>query len=277
VVKRLNTMTAGIKTAMTGPNKAKVQTLFVGANAAIKNHDYDAADKSLDELEPLIAETSSESPKPTPTAPDGAAVMKRLNAMSADIKTAMAGPNKTAVQTRFVSVNAAIKNHDYAGASKTLDELEGLLQGPKLSGDGAPSGTGGKLSLVKLGKARIEWDQLRTKAVTDIGTLQQKLQEEYKDDADQSSQLAAAVKTLGGLVTQLNAELGAKLDDVLNAQDEGKRKPFIDGAKATMTKFIQFVQGDKIMMALDGNEIMPEMHVVAPLQGKLKEIASALG
>ncbi len=134
VINRLNAMSAGIKTALAGPNKARVQTLFVSANAAIKKNDYDAAVKALDELEPLTAGPPTAPPPPPTTessAPssDGAAVTKRLNALSADIKTALAGPNKAAVQTRFVAVNAAIKNHDFAGANKTLDELEGLVKG----------------------------------------------------------------------------------------------------------------------------------------------------
>ncbi len=65
-----------------------------------------------------------------PTAPDGADVIKRLNGQSANIKTALAGPDKARVQTLFVSVNGLIKNKDFAGAHTALDELERLLAKP---------------------------------------------------------------------------------------------------------------------------------------------------
>ncbi len=100
VTQRLNSMSASIKAAMAGPNKTRVQTLFVAANAALKNHDYDAATKSLNELEPLIttAPTTATPPAPPPVDHDGAAVVKRLNAISGDIKAALAGPKKAEVQ-----------------------------------------------------------------------------------------------------------------------------------------------------------------------------------
>src|SRR5262245_58654431 len=131
------------------------------------------------DVEGATPESSVPAAPPTPpgaarneSASSADAVMKRLNALTEDIKAAMAGPNKAAVQTRFVAVNALMKKGDYAGANAKLDELEGLVKGPKPmeSGGKAPQGDG-KLSLVKLGKARIEWGQLAGKAVTDIGTM----------------------------------------------------------------------------------------------------------
>jgi hypothetical protein len=82
---RLNAMSAGFKSALAGPNKARVQTVFAAVNASLKNNDYETARKGLDELDSLIA----------PSAPPGAHagdVMHRLNVLSAAIKAALAGP-----------------------------------------------------------------------------------------------------------------------------------------------------------------------------------------
>jgi hypothetical protein len=212
------------------------------------------------------------------TGPSANDVIKRLNAMTAAIKAAMAGPNKAAVQTRFLSVNTALKNKDYAGANATLDELEPLLQGaaPKGNQGQAPQGTG-KLSIVKLGKARIEWGNLRSRAVSDIATLKSKLQEEFGSDAEQTAQLGAALKTLDGTISQLNDNLGLQLDAVLNAKTDNERAALAGTAKATMQQFQRYVDSDTIIAELDGNEVMPDMLVIGPLKAKLQEIAAALG
>jgi hypothetical protein len=132
VTKRLNAMTANIKTALAGPNKARVQTLFVSVNGLIKTNDFVQAGKVLDELEPLLAPPSAP-PPPAPApqpAQGGAEVIKRLNGMTANIKAALAGPNKARVQALFVSVNGLIKNKDFAAAGAALDELEPLVAKP---------------------------------------------------------------------------------------------------------------------------------------------------
>src|SRR5262249_26969180 len=109
VIRRLNAISGGIKTAMAGPNRARVQALFVAVNSQIKNKDFVPAAKLLDELEPLVRQI------PTPSQ-GGAEAIRRLNAMSGDIKAALTGPNKARVQTLFVSVNGLIKSKDFVQA-----------------------------------------------------------------------------------------------------------------------------------------------------------------
>ena len=57
-------MAADIKAALAGPNKARVQALFVTVNGLIKNKDFVAAGRALDELDPLVAK-----PTGAPAAP----------------------------------------------------------------------------------------------------------------------------------------------------------------------------------------------------------------
>lgn len=78
-------------------------------------------------------------PAPAPSAAAGAEVMKRLNAMAADIKTALTGPNKARVQTLFVAVNGQIKAKDFAAAGASLDELGSLLASAASAAPAAPA------------------------------------------------------------------------------------------------------------------------------------------
>ena len=129
VLKRLNAMAPSIKAALAGPNKARVQTLFVSVNGLIKKGDFVPANTLLDELEQLIV-PSSAPPPPAPPAHGGAEVTKRLNSLLASIKAALAGPNKGRVQALFVSINGLIKSNDFVAARTALDELEPLLAMP---------------------------------------------------------------------------------------------------------------------------------------------------
>jgi hypothetical protein len=130
VMKRLSAMSPDIKNAMNGPNKARVQSLFLALNGQIKGKDFAQADSTLDELAEAIA-TASVAPPPAPPPPTGGAdVIKRLNALTGKVKEALAGPHKARVQSLFIAVNGFIKTHDYEQASHSLDELENLLASP---------------------------------------------------------------------------------------------------------------------------------------------------
>ncbi len=76
---------------------------------------------------------------PPPADAAKAAVLKRLNALGAGIKAALAGPGAARVQTLFVAINGHVKGNDFAQAGTTLDELEALVTGaaPSESGPGA--------------------------------------------------------------------------------------------------------------------------------------------
>jgi hypothetical protein len=54
LMRRFNGLTAAIKVALTGPDKERIQQLFVAIGSALKNKDFLEAQKLLDELEPLV-------------------------------------------------------------------------------------------------------------------------------------------------------------------------------------------------------------------------------
>jgi hypothetical protein len=203
------------------------------------------------------------------------AVMKRLNAMTADIKTAMAGPNKTAVQTRFVAVSGLIKSHDYLQANKILDELEGLIKGPRPGGEGQSTKTDG-LPVVKLGKARLEWNRIRASAVDEIQRLGSILVDEYKNEPDEQSNLAAAFERLRSIVATVNDDLSEQLDEVCYG-DPAQRPQWTGKAKTTLKRLTDFLEADPVMSVIDGNEYAPDMEIAAPMRSKLAEIAALLG
>jgi hypothetical protein len=167
VTKRLGGMTADIKAALAGPNKAGVQALYVSINGQIKNKDFTAAGKGLDELGLLLKHGA---PVATPP-PNGAELTKRLNAMTPEIKSVLTGPNKARIQPLFVAVTGQIKNQEFAAAAKSLDELERLVRSSK--GDGpAPKGTGPtQKDGPELAAALQDWTTARSAAVGQLAKL----------------------------------------------------------------------------------------------------------
>jgi hypothetical protein len=149
VIKRLNGMSTGIKAAMAGPNKARVQTLFVAVNASIKSKDFEKATKTLDELEPLLTQSSAMptppvtpappvTPKPSvpppppkaPPKPDPlqAEWERRVSAIEPRVLDAKkTRPNQANWMTLFTSVQNLGFDGDYSKAIEILDRLEGLL------------------------------------------------------------------------------------------------------------------------------------------------------
>jgi hypothetical protein len=160
VMKRVNAMTADIISALAGPNKDRVRSLFAAVNAQLQSKDFAAAAKTLDELEQL---TKQGTPA-VATPPNGAELTRRLNAMTAEIKTALAGPNKARVQSLYVAVSGQIKNLEFAAAAKGLDELQQLVEQGKT---GAPSEKGG----AELDAALQTWTAARAAAVGQLAKL----------------------------------------------------------------------------------------------------------
>ena len=178
VVKRLNAMTADIKAGLAGPNKDRVKTLFAEVNGQLQSKDFAQASKTLDELGPLLAKQSAGDAANTDAAspPDGAAVTKRLNALTPDIKTALAGPNKDRVKTLFVAVGNQLKSKDFAQAGKTLDELEPLIK-----------------QKTDAGAAMSAWQAARKTAVAKLNAIAAKIAKSKNPKAGKAQMMVKAV------------------------------------------------------------------------------------
>ena len=133
-----------------------------------------------------------------------------------------------------------------------------------------------KFSVMKLGKARIEWPDVRDKAVADIKKLKTALQEEFGQDGEQTQALTSALKKLDDLMVKLEVKLPDQLDAVLNA-DETSRGALITTARQTLNALNKLCDEDEVVAELDGNEVIEGFLVVQPMRSKLAEISAALG
>lgn len=134
----------------------------------------------------------------------------------------------------------------------------------------------GPVSLVKLGKVRLEWPETRTKAFADLDRLKKHIESEYSDMPEAAGAVSAALSQLDKSLATFNENLHEQLDEVLNA-DESDRKTQVDAAHDMIKRFNKHVDSDPILAELDGNDILPDVSIAAPIRAKLSEIATALG
>jgi hypothetical protein len=265
-LKALAPIVAKIEAANVKQQIAEANKLYIGKQ-------YDAANAALDQAELLLKQVQS-SPSTSENDPAQARFAARLKALAPVVQKieATGSPLVQQAKVQIATANKLYLAKQYQQANETLDQAEALVK-QALTG-GAPQGS---LSVMKLGKARIEWGGIRTMALQDIKRLQTALKDEFQDDAEQLPQLTDCLKKLDSLLTDFNEELDNQLDAVLNAKDEGQRRSLAQTAKATMARFVQLVDKDPVVKALDGNEMIPDMQVAAPMRAKLQEIATALG
>lgn len=172
-------------------------------------------------------------------------------------------------------VRAAAQAGNAAEARTRLEQITMALS--KLGAAAGGQGQDGKrLSLVKLGKARIEWADTRLAGIAGIQRLKVAIERDYADMPEAASAVKSAADRLDRTIGTLNAALQDQLDLVLNAEGPA-REAEAERARQLMKAFGTFVDADPVMAALDGNEILPELAVTGPLRAKLAEIAAALG
>ncbi|MBN8626370.1 MAG: hypothetical protein J0M17_12860 [Planctomycetes bacterium] len=245
----------------------QVKSLAGEARSLYAQGDQEAAKDRLARLLLLVKQTHG---RPTPTempAPNfEKELLQRFSRLSTDVKTALAGPDAATVQSLVTKVGAALKAKSFEQAEALLDDLTQML--------GRRASTAPALSLVKLGRARLEWIDGRKKAIHEIRRLQQALQAEF-DGGDQQLELNRAVKRLELLIADLDAKLEDCLDAVLNAA-ESERSTALAQARVTLQKSQALVDADEIMVELDGNEVLPDMVVAATLRERLQAVAAAL-
>jgi hypothetical protein len=216
-------------------------------------------------------------PPTAPPAIDAKQLIAAMNKLSPQIQAAAAAnPDR---KKEFVQPVAAFQQFIKAGqldqAKAALGQLVELLKSA-VPPTAPQAGATGKVSLVKLGKARLEWIGVRDAALADIRKLQKSIEAEFRDDAEQAQELKAALARLNESIRELEAKLHEELDQVLNAE-EAARPALVGVARKTLTRLTSYLHTDPIMAELDDNEVVPGMKVAAPLRAKLDEISAALG
>jgi hypothetical protein len=267
---------------------------------SVRGKNFDDALKGLDELERRVKEAQD-------LANDNAKAKKdftdRLTALMPDVKKAMAvaGGVGNEVKKRWADVQAAASEANKSTAkdafrvARTRLAALQLKIADALSAKGADAEAESKarqtadeaIDKAAKGSAKTaaggaspklasEWASARNNAVEGIEALAKKIQDEYRDEADQKAQVDQAVQQLRTLAGKLSDGLDSQLSAVLTETDAAKRAALAATAKKTLTSIAQVVAGDKLMKELDGNELMPDLKVVAPLRAKLQEIGAAL-
>jgi hypothetical protein len=202
--------------------------------------------------------------------------MAAMNKLAPQVKTAAAAQpeRKRELAERVAAFQEHLKGDALEDAKAVLAELVALLK----SLASAPSAAGGTsgVSLVKLGKARLEWIAVRRDALEGIRRLRTAIEAEFGDDAEQTQPLQAALRKLDEGIDQLEAELPDQLDAVLNA-DPAERPALVTVARRTLTRLTTYLSTDEVMQELDDNEVVEGLQVVGPVQAKLQEISQALG
>jgi hypothetical protein len=152
---------------------------------------------------------------------------------------------------------------------------------PPTNGVEQPAGTNGMqrgsdTTLEGLARARQAWSKDRLDAIAGIGALRDAIRQEFAADDEQATELAAAMARLEDLVGQLDDGLDRTLDTVVNEADAEQRLRLRPAAMATLDRMDAFVSENELMTELDGNEILPDMKIVAPLKSRLAEVRAAL-
>ena len=250
-----------------------------------------ALDETSAEEETLEAEgaedaAADQDPNEGTAAPDlSATAQALLKKLMPQIKAALeANPRaKAPVESLMAALIAAAKAGDAAALKTRAGQLTQVLA--KLAQDGsgggattAPQETADApgLSLVRLGRARIEWPKVRDQAFRDLDRLKQSIIADYADMPDAAAKVQTALKRLDQSLADFHENLHDRLDAVLNA-DTGARAAPIAAAREMIRGFDQLLASDPVLAELDGNEFLPDIRIQAPLRAQLTEISKALG
>lgn len=178
---------------------------------------------------------------------------------------------------------ALLKREQFGDAERLLGALR-----EKVAAAGKPAGGAGGAgaqatdprrdpTLQRLEAARSAWAKARGDAVKGIEELARAIEQEYRDEHDQRDQVAEATKKLRSLAGQLKDDLEKQLEQLVKTADAAARNNQIRAAKTRLTEVLRVVAADPLMKEIDGNELLPNLQIVKPMQERLREVAAALG
>jgi hypothetical protein len=274
VIKRLNAMTADVKTALAGPNKARVQSLFVAASSLIKNKDFVQARQVLDELEPLVKQPATATapeppaaappeppaaPPPPPPAADGKLAAEWERRMIAIEPKVLNAQKTRAGEAKWMTLFEAARDlgseEDFAKALGVLNKLESLLNTP------AKAPAAKETSFVAMQAARLRWDDTRKKVHAELVRLEKAIMDQCV--AFNSTPGAAFTVDLTDLKTKsqklytildkLDERLIDTLDEALNAQTKELRQEKNIAAVAILKEYQGIVNSDPFLAVIDDN------------------------
>ncbi len=265
------------------PLAAELAPVAKEAGALLKAGDAPAAAPRIAELEDRLA---APPPPPPPDAPDappgGPSLAEQIDAglkkLGPQIKDALANfPSaKDEIGRHVASAKQAARAEDRKGATEAMTALAAALKTLAARTREAGTGTAG-VSIMKLGKARLEWMGVRSAAATDIARLKTAIRAAYAGHPEAGARVEAGLAKLDGLLETLNSDLQVQLDEVLNASDETERARLIGKVRGTAKAFLDHATNDPVAKSIDGTAFLPGIKVVEPIKAKLGEVMAALG
>lgn len=254
--------------------------------ALAKGEAYDSANRLLNEVTELITRGLQELASRTAGEGDPATAFNaRLKALMPALKAAIAAGTALSeeIKREASQAGALAQQKAFPQAHRSLDQVESLLQGRSAAasasgkGDVTPPPPSEGISIVKLGKARLEWESVRREAIAELEELKEAILEAYQEDSEAQAAVGAALNRLNAVFTTLNDDLYRQLDDVLNASEPDERRSKVAVAKKTLQAFWAYATTDPLMATLDDNGFLEDTQIAGPILAKLDEIAAALG
>ena len=141
------------------------------------------------------------------------------------------------------------------------------------SGDAGQSG----ISLVKLGKARLEWASHRARMIGEIRKLKGLVGQAYAAAPELATSVNGGLSLLDTALGQFTSRLEDELDAVLNESDAERRKTLAARAISTTNAFLSECESNPVVSAIDGNEFAPDMSIIATAKARLNGISAAIG
>ncbi len=263
-----------VAATLDGPVADRLTAALDRAKAQIDARKLNAASASLDKLEAAITRLGAEVPKPNAqkTEADTADINDTLKQMAPDIRAALAQNSDLRAQLAGLVETARSPASDPGKAQAALAALTELLGRRDEKADAE-----GGLSLVRLGKTRIEWIGVRDTSLAAIDELSAKINDFYEGFPALLPQIGASIAKLNTLVARIDNNLHNQLDVVLNARDEESRAREIQTAKSLIRGLSSFIDSDPVARTIDDNPFDPGLRVVAPVRSTLSEISAALG
>jgi DNA repair exonuclease SbcCD ATPase subunit len=212
----------------------------------------------------------------------GAQFKDRLTHLWPQIQSALAANLPADVKKELSDLVASVrengKERHYEDANDDLDSLEALLEDDAVKSAVAGTAPGGGPSLKQLAEARLRWIQERDRATREIKRLAEAIAREFAADKDQLPQARKAIKDLYDLADkELKVGLEARIDDAIGAKDGAARVKAVEGLRATLADLRGVLDKNPVLRELDGNEVLPDMKVVAPIKERLDAVEAALG
>ncbi|MFT7596415.1 MAG: hypothetical protein ACI8R4_003750 [Paracoccaceae bacterium] len=133
------------------------------------------------------------------------------------------------------------------------------------------------VSIVKLGKARLEWATHKKRMFAEINRLKNAVQKVYQSAPDMQGAVTGGLAKLDVALSQFSDDLADQLDAVLNEGDPDQRQKLSGKAAKTAAGFLAYCEADPVVAAIDGNEFLPDMNIVGAARARLQKITAALG